>query len=51
LRGDQSKILPVATAAEMHQDGAEVIEYPSIGHTPSLMLAEQIAAVTDWLSV
>jgi len=49
LRGDESKILPAKTAAEMRQDGAEVIEYPGIGHTPSLMAAEQIAAVTDWL--
>ena len=49
LRGDESKILPAETAAEMRQDGAEVIEYPGIGHTPPLMEAEQIAAVTDWL--
>ena len=49
LRGAESKILPAETAAEMRQDGAEVIEYPGIGHTPSLMVAEQIEAVTAWL--
>ena len=34
----------------MRADGAEVIEYPGIGHTPSLMVAEQIEAVTRWLA-
>jgi pimeloyl-ACP methyl ester carboxylesterase len=50
LRGAESKILPAKTAAEMRADGAEVIEYPGIGHTPSLMVAEQIEAVTRWLA-
>ena len=49
LRGAQSNILLAATAAEMRRDGAEVIEYPGIGHAPSLMVAEQIEAVTGWL--
>jgi pimeloyl-ACP methyl ester carboxylesterase len=49
LRGAESKILLPETAAEMRQDGAEVIEYPGIGHTPSLIVAEQIDAVTGWL--
>ena len=34
---------------DIRQDGAEVIEYSVIGHSPSLMVAKQIAAVTDWL--
>ena len=49
LRGAQSNILLAETAAEMRRDGAEVIEYPGIGHAPSLMVAEQIEAVTGWL--
>ncbi len=49
LRGAQSNILLASTAAEMRRDGAEVIEYPGIGHAPSLMVAEQIEAVTGWL--
>ena len=49
LRGAESKILPAETAAEMKADGAELIEYPGIGHTPSLTVDEQIAAVTAWL--
>ncbi len=49
LRGAQSNILLAKTAAEMRQDGAKIIEYPGIGHAPSLTVAEQIAAVTDWL--
>jgi hypothetical protein len=51
LRTDQSKILLVATTAEMHQNGAEVIEHPGIGRSPPLMVTERINAVTDWLSV
>jgi pimeloyl-ACP methyl ester carboxylesterase len=49
LRGAESNILLAETAAEMKADGAEIIEYPAIGHTPSLMVAEQIDAVTAWL--
>jgi pimeloyl-ACP methyl ester carboxylesterase len=49
LRGAQSNILLAATAAEMRLGGAEVIEYPGIGHAPSLMVADQIEAVTGWL--
>ena len=49
LRGAESNILLAETAAEMKADGAEIIEYPAIGHTPSLMVAAQIDAVTAWL--
>ena len=49
LRGAESHIFLAETAAEMRQDGAEIIELPGIGHAPSLMVAEQIAAVTSWL--
>ncbi len=49
LRGAESNILLAETAAEMKADGAELIEYPGIGHTPSIMVDEQIEAVTGWL--
>ena len=41
--------MPATYILEIRQDGEEVIEYPVIGHSPSLMVAKQIAAVTDWL--
>lgn len=49
LRGAESNILLAETAAEMKADGAELIEYPGIGHTPSIMVEDQIEAVTGWL--
>ncbi len=49
LRGAESNILRADTAAEMKADGAELIEYPGIGHTPSIMVDDQIEAVTGWL--
>ena len=49
LRGGESNILLAETAAEMKADGAEIIEYPGIGYTPSLMVDAQIEAVTGWL--
>ena len=49
LRGAESNILLSETAAEMKADGAELIEYPGIGHTPSIMVEDQIEAVTGWL--
>ena len=49
LRGTESNILTAKTAAEMQADGAKLIEYPGIGHTPSLMVDGQIETVTDWL--
>ena len=50
LRGAESNILLAETAAEMKADGAELIEYPGIGHTPSIMVEDQIEAVTGWLN-
>ena len=41
--------MPATYILEIRQDGEEVIEYPVIGHSPSLMVAKQIAAVIDWL--
>ena len=50
LRGAESNLLRAETAAEMNKDGAEVIEYPGIGHTPSIMVEDQVQAVTVWLN-
>jgi hypothetical protein len=29
---------------------SQLVEYPGIGHAPSLMAEDQIAAVQDWFS-
>ncbi len=51
VRGAQSDIVTSEVAAEMRQRGprADVIEFPECGHAPTLMPAEQIAAVREWL--
>jgi len=51
VRGAQSDIVTDAVAAEMKQRGprADVIEFQDCGHAPTLMPAEQIAAVREWL--
>ncbi len=51
LRGADSDILLQATAEEMLTRGpqAELIEFPGIGHAPTLMDAAQIGAVREWL--
>jgi pimeloyl-ACP methyl ester carboxylesterase len=52
LRGAESDILLAETAKEMLTRGpeAELIEFPEIGHAPTLMDGVQIEAVRAWLS-
>jgi len=51
LRGEQSDLLSHATAAAMAQRGprASVVEIAGVGHAPTLMHADQIALVRDFL--
>jgi pimeloyl-ACP methyl ester carboxylesterase len=51
LRGAESDILLKETAEEMLTRGpvSELIEFPDIGHAPTLMDPAQIAAVREWL--
>jgi len=51
LRGAQSDILRASDAAAMTQRGprAQLVEFPGIGHAPSLMADDQIAAIRDFL--
>jgi pimeloyl-ACP methyl ester carboxylesterase len=51
LRGANSDILRAADARKMTQRGprARLIEYPGIGHAPSLTAPDQIKAVRDFL--
>ena len=53
LRGAMSDLLTSATAARMQSSraGVEVIEFPNIGHAPSLMPREQILKVKEWLDI
>ena len=52
LRGAESDVLLAETAQEMTRrgPGTTVIEFPGIGHAPTLMNAEQIALIRDWLA-
>jgi pimeloyl-ACP methyl ester carboxylesterase len=51
LRGAESDILLKETAEEMLTRGpaSQLIEFPGIGHAPTLMDPAQIAAVREWL--
>jgi pimeloyl-ACP methyl ester carboxylesterase len=51
LRGAESDLLSSATAAAMTQRGpkARVIEFPGIGHAPTLMAPDQVQAVLAFL--
>jgi len=51
LRGAESDILRASDARKMTQRGprARLIEYPGIGHAPSLTAPDQIKAVRDFL--
>jgi len=51
LRGAQSDLLTPATAAAMGQRGpkAALREFDGVGHAPTLMAAEQVAAVREFL--
>lgn len=52
LRGATSDLLPPAVAEAMKHRGprATVVEIAGAGHAPSLMSADQIALVRDWLA-
>jgi len=51
LRGENSQLLTRETAERMTRTGpkAELVEFPDVGHAPSLMTEEQIKVVHDWL--
>ncbi|WP_029006976.1 alpha/beta fold hydrolase [Azospirillum halopraeferens] len=51
LRGADSDILSADAAAEMARRGpaARLVEFPHVGHAPSLMVDDQIAVVRDFL--
>src|SRR2546422_7828031 len=51
LRGELSDLLSPETAAQMTRRGpkAKVIEIDGVGHAPTLMHANQIAIVRDFL--
>ena len=51
LRGAQSDLLAKATADAMAQRGprAKVVEFAGVGHAPTLMHADQIAVVREFL--
>jgi pimeloyl-ACP methyl ester carboxylesterase len=52
LRGAESDVLPVETAAEMQKRGpkARVVEFANTGHAPALTNESSIAVVREWLS-
>jgi pimeloyl-ACP methyl ester carboxylesterase len=51
LRGAESDLLTPATAARMAETGprAKVVEIPGVGHAPTLLHADQIAIVREFL--
>ena len=51
LRGEESDLLTRDTAARMAGRGprARVVEIPGVGHAPTLIHADQIAIVRDFL--
>ena len=51
LRGAQSDLLSPATAQAMGQRGpkAPLVEFAGVGHAPTLIAEDQLAAVTDFL--
>lgn len=51
LRGAQSDLLTKETAAKMTETGpkAELVEFEGVGHAPTLMHADQVAVVRDFL--
>lgn len=49
LRGAESDLLLPATAQAMASK-AELVEFPAIGHAPSLMVPDQIEVVRSWLT-
>lgn len=51
LRGAQSDLLSAATAAAMTQRGpkARLVEFENVGHAPTLIAADQVAVVRNFL--
>ena len=51
LRGAQSDLLSPETAQAMAQRGprAHLVEFDGVGHAPTIVAADQVAAVTDFL--
>ena len=51
LRGGESNLLTASVAHEMTTRGprAKLVEFAGVGHAPSLMAEDQIAAVRDFL--
>ena len=51
LRGELSDLLKRETCDAMTQRGpkAKIVEIPGVGHAPTLMHADQIAIVRDFL--
>ena len=51
LRGAESDLLSPATAQAMAQRGpkAQILEFAHVGHAPTLMAQDQVAAVRDFL--
>ena len=51
LRGAQSDLLSRETAQAMAQRGprAQVVEFDGVGHAPTLVAADQVAAVAEFL--
>jgi pimeloyl-ACP methyl ester carboxylesterase len=51
LRGAQSDLLAAETAAQMTQRGprAALVEFPGVGHAPTLVAPDQVAVVRDFL--
>ena len=53
LRGSESDLLSVETAKSMTERGphAHLVEFKGIGHAPTLMAADQVAVVAEFLLV
>jgi pimeloyl-ACP methyl ester carboxylesterase len=51
LRGASSDLLSVQTAVAMTQRGpkARLVEFPGVGHAPTLVAADQTQVVVDFL--
>jgi len=51
LRGAESDLLSLATAQAMTQRGPKVtlVEFPGVGHAPTLVAPDQVAVVRDFL--
>jgi pimeloyl-ACP methyl ester carboxylesterase len=52
LRGEESDMLLASTAEEMTRRGprAHLLEFPGVGHVPTLMTLDQITPVIEFLT-